>query len=249
MPWKDRISKALAGEDGYSLKLALQPIVPVDFSFGVEPNFYEVLIRLVNPDGGIASAGEFIDSIMLDNALMEKLDWWVLKATAERISKTKHTYAVNLGASILRSPYFVQALSNMLRASDATVAKLAIEVTEREMLHGQEIDNLKMLVRNHAVFLDDVGSVVSRHSLFSYFASDFVSGLKLDINLVSQVNSNWRALRIIENMIDLCEKLDFICICEGVEDLQVLSTLRKIAADRPSAKLYVQGYFVGRPQC
>ena len=247
MPWISRINKALAGQDGYSLKLATQPIVTINPRLDEKPVFYEVLLRLVSPDGTITSAGEFIDSIALDNGLMERVDWFVLKATAELIAKTNHTYAANLGAAILRSPYFIQSLSNMLRSKNATVGKLALEVTEREQLHSQELDNLRLLVHNHLILLDDVGAVASRHSLFAYMGMDFVSGVKLDRNLISQVGTSWRHERIVANMFSLCADLDHICICECVEDEPTMTILKRLAHPFPSLKLYLQGYAISRP--
>lgn len=248
MPWKDRINKALAGQDGYSLRLATQPIVAANSRLDAKPVFYEVLLRLVNPDGSVTNAGEFIDSIALDNGLMERVDWFVLKATAELIAKTNCTYAANLGAAVLRSPYFIQSLSNMLRSKDAAVGKLALEVTEREPLHSQELDNLRLLVHNHLVLLDDVGAISSRHSLFAYMGMDFVSGIKLDRNLISQVGTSWRHERIVANMFSLCSDLDHLCICECVEDRMTVDVLKRLARPFPSLKLYLQGYFIEKPQ-
>lgn len=248
MPWISRLEKALAGQDGYSLKLAAQPIVAINSRLDSKPVFYEVLLRLVRPDSTIVSAGEFIDAIAVDNGLMERVDWFVLKATAELIAKTNHTYAVNLGAAILRSPYFMQSVSNMLNAKGSQASKLALEVTEREKLHTQELNNLRMLVHNHLVLLDDVGSIESRHSLFAYMGMDFVSGIKLDRNLVSQVGSSWRHERIVANMFSLCADLDHLCICECVEDESTVTILKRLAHPFPSLKLYLQGHVISPPQ-
>jgi len=221
MTWISRINKALKSDGGYRLTLVAQPILPIQATIGTEPTFYEILLRLVNPDGTVISAGEFIDSISLDPGLMVKVDWWVLNSTADLIALTGKSYAVNLGTAILRSPYFPQELSNRLSSKAIKTSSLSFEVTEREMLHSVEIDHLKMIDENHKILLDDVGTVLSRHSLFAYFASTWVSGVKLDINLVSQVLTNWRSARVNVGLFSMCSDFGLICICEGVESVEV----------------------------
>lgn len=97
------------------------------------------------------------------------------------------------------------------------LSRLIFEVTE-----GEKVDNADTLVRIFREYrklgiktaIDDFGAGYAGLNLLAQFQPDIV---KIDIDLIRDVDSNRAKKIIIESIVDLCAKLNITPLAEGVE--------------------------------
>ncbi len=233
------------------LRPAYQPIVRLQDGAVVAE---EALARLVQADGQMLEAGRFIMQASQLH-LAHRVDHAIMRQALDQCAARVFSGAaflpslVNISAHLLRHPDLVEDLLERARAirlacdeRNGAPMPLVIEITERELL-----DDLKEARRHLTPFLDcgvrlaldDFGS---GYSSFHYLAELPFSFLKISGDLVSQVNSNPRAWRILHGIQELARDMEVLTIAEGVEDRATADTLRTIGID------WVQGYLYGHPR-
>jgi EAL domain-containing protein (putative c-di-GMP-specific phosphodiesterase class I) len=246
MPWEQRISHALEKKEGYALRFFHQPIISIDASVDAEATFFEALVRLEQPNGIIATAGEFIDSLQ-DAKLLMELDKWMLCNAAKQIAASGHEYAVNLSPASLRSPHLLRDLGTILFDRSALARLLHLEISEKGIIARQEQDNMRSLIDAYSLWLDDVGSTNSKHSV-SHLADLPLTGIKIDGSLISKISTHAKNRKVVGGLMSIARDLGLFCIAEGVENQgcwDCLKTIRDKYA--PKLKLFVQGWAIGHP--
>ena len=86
--------------------------------------------------------------------------------------------------------------------------------------------------------IDDLGAGYSNLKYVADLAPDFV---KLDRNLIADVNDGSRQARLVTAIVHLCHQMGTEVVAEGIETVDEL-----IIAQRAGAE-YCQGYLLGRP--
>ena len=101
----------------------------------------------------------------------------------------------------------------------------------------QDIVN-QFINEGYKIALDDFGSEYS--NIYILYSLNLTS-LKLDRRIVSDIYHDSKARIVVANIIDLCKKLDIICVAEGVEMEEQLDVLRNMNCDT------IQGYYLNKP--
>lgn len=128
----------------------------------------------------------------------------------------------------------------MTRFPQGTV-HLMLELTERELFmdddHAlalfKQLDELGVRLA-----IDDFGT---GHSNFSYLQRFHIHCLKIDKSFVSLISTGSLSNHIIENIIDLANRLDLVVVAEGVETCEQANYLEAKGVDMQ------QGYLYGKP--
>jgi diguanylate cyclase (GGDEF)-like protein len=217
----------------------------------------EALARLIEPDGRIVAAGEFIEAAEGIN-LIHMVDETIIRQAMARCAtdlctgSNAKTFAhfVNLSPQFLARRELVQAMlheaGQYCTETGMTAEKtkpLVLEITERQLLEDFDglMQDLQPLVDfGFRLALDDFGS---GYSSFLYLATLPVSFLKIEGWMVANMRTNPKVLGMVKSIIALAREQGITTIAECVEDAVTAELLRELGAD------WAQGWYFGRPVC
>ena len=242
MQWVTQIQAAL---ETNRFRLYIQPIVPVRLTkSGYE--HYEVLIRMIDVNGGEIPPGAFLPAAerynlaaRVDRLVLSRLLEWLAsnREVADRISM----YSVNVSGVTLADELFLGYAVNLLKESQIPTNKLCFEITETAVISNlaqaeRFISTLKDLGCLFA--LDDFGSGLSS---FAYLKSLPVDFLKIDGMFVRDVHKDPINRALVKSINDVGKVMGKRTIAEFVENNDVLQVLADLNVD------YGQGYGIGKP--
>jgi len=244
MRWVSRLTSA--SDDG-RLDIVFQPIVPVAANGDTRPH-YEILLRLRDDDGRVVMPREFIPAAerfnvmpILDRAVVQRVLKTLVPSRRDGILDPPFTVSVNLSATTLSDPGFLESLIEQLEERDPTPGVLCFEITETAAIAN--LANASHFMREltgHGclVSLDDFGSGLSS---FSYLRSMPVHYLKIDGQFVQDVAGDRVDRSLVEAIVRVGHAMGVHVVAERVETQEVFDALKEIGVG------YVQGYLLGRP--
>jgi len=217
----------------------------------------EALARLIEPDGHILPAEEFIEAAEGIN-LIHMVDEVVARQSMQRCAfnladgrnKPGFAHFINLSPQFLAHRELVQAM--LLQAeqysagsgmAELPVKQMVLEITERQLIGNFEdlLSDLQPLLDfGFRLALDDFGS---GYSSFLYLASLPVSFLKIEGWMVQNMRNNPKVLGMVKSIIALARDQGLTTIAECVEDAATAELLRDLGVD------WGQGWYFGRPEC
>lgn len=207
----------------------------------------EALVRWQHPELGLMSPAQFIP-IFEKNGMLEALDLFVLEEILKVLEKWRHgnqievCISINVSRSYLFNEGYVDKLLNLVNKYDVLPKQIEIEITETTALnHKIELISILERLRSHhlRIALDDFGSGYSSLNMLKDYPIDVV---KVDQEFF-RTNSltQQRSQIIIEEVIELCHKLQIQVVAEGVETKEQDEFLRHQHCD------YIQGYYYFQP--
>ena len=215
----------------------------------------EALARLIQPDGQVLAAGEFVEAAEGIN-LIHVVDEVVARDALERCLTMAGANDNDPGVVhfINLSPQFLarkDLLDNLLRETQARSDRdgvdfgqrqpVVFEITERQLLEdfsGMRRDLQHLLDYGFRLALDDFGS---GYSSFLYLAELPISFLKIEGWMIRNMRHNERVISMVRSIVMLAKTLDITTIAECVEDEETAAILREMGVD------WGQGYYFGHP--
>ncbi len=149
--------------------------------------------------------------------------------------------AVNVSARQFHQADFVQDVQQALRASGANPQRLALELTESQLLDDVDSVVVKMTALKAMgvrFSLDDFGTGYSSLSMLKRLPLD---QLKIDQSFVRDVLTDPQDASIIKAIVTLGASLELQVIAEGVETMAQRDALMALGCQK------FQGYLFGRP--
>jgi EAL domain-containing protein (putative c-di-GMP-specific phosphodiesterase class I) len=218
--------------------MAFQPIV--DTANG-RPFAYEALIRGAGGEGAYSVLSQVNEAnrYSFDQACRVKA---IETAMTAGIMDGDARLSINFLPNAVYSPMAcIQLTLRTAQAQGLPVDRLIFEFTENEQMGSPEhvagiIDTYKQI--GFSVAIDDFGAGHSGLDRFVRFAPDEV---KLDMELVRDIDTDSRRRAIVRAMVGMCAELDTLLIAEGVE------TAAEAAALNDLGVRYHQGYWYARP--
>ncbi|OGW55557.1 MAG: hypothetical protein A2Z46_00030 [Nitrospirae bacterium RBG_19FT_COMBO_55_12] len=203
---------------------------------------YEVLTRIVTPDGVIAAA-EFIETAETMGAI-GRLDYQLIERTFEKVKKERYDGALflNLSPKALILSEFIPTVRSLLREYGINPAKMVFEITERDTVKNlglveKFIHDLRSEGFRFAI--DDFGSGYSSFQYIRKFSIDF---LKIDGEFVKNMTEKGTIEKaIVTSIAALAKSLGIKTIAEYVETEQIMSDVESVGID------FAQGYYIRRP--
>ncbi len=204
---------------------------------------FEMLARWHSPTLGDVSPEIFIpiaeeigvitqlSDQLIDAALLEAMQW-----------DPRLTLSVNISPVQMRDPWFSQKLLKKLILHNFPPHRLDLEITE-SCLH-QNLGNVRVMItslRNQGVriSLDDFGT---GYSSLSQLRSLPFDRLKIDRSFIQELQSDTANPELIKAIISLGECLNLPVTAEGIENVQILETLKQFG------QLKGQGFHYGMPE-
>ena len=226
-----------------------QPIVSIAHNDAL-PRHYEVLIRMLNPEGEMISPEQFIPTAERYN-LMPILDQWVVQHCLSRLELAMEQsltdldsfpiYAINLSGASLSDQQFLGTLTEAVSCCNIPAEKICFEITETAAIANvqQVKDFMKALKQIGCRFsLDDFGAGMSSFGYLSALPVDFV---KIDGKFIQDFDADPANITIVESIVHVSKSLGLTTIAERVEDKSIAYRLKDIGVD------FIQGFGVGRP--
>lgn len=218
--------------------MAFQPIV--DTVTGA-PFAYEALLRGLDGAGAQTILSRVTDAnrYAFDQACRVKA---IETAVAAGIMDTEARLSINFLPNAVYSPAAcIQLTLRTARAIGVPVDRLIFEFTENERMGSPEhvsaiIDTYKQI--GFAVAIDDFGAGHSGLDMFARFAPDEI---KLDMELIRDIDTDKRRQAIVKGVVGMCAELDTLVIAEGIETASEAATLRDLGVR------YHQGFWYSRP--
>jgi diguanylate cyclase (GGDEF)-like protein/PAS domain S-box-containing protein len=242
MQWVERINRALA-EDRF--RLFSQPIRPLQDPD--EPEFHELLLRLVDVHGKIVRPSQFIAAAERYR-MMPVIDQWVVGAGLDAISRLRKlhgdsvpVFTINLSGQSFGSGELGALILEKANRLDIAPSTVMFEITETAAIWNLStaLDFMQTLRDNGFRFvLDDFGSGLSSFRYLNSLAVDF---LKIDGELVRNIPHDPIQREMVAAIHRIGDSMGIKTIGEWVEDEETAIVLREIGVD------YAQGFGVGRP--
>ncbi|MDO4454120.1 MAG: diguanylate cyclase [Eubacteriales bacterium] len=206
----------------------------------------EALVRYAHKEKGIISPGRFLPEIERAG-LIRYVDLFVLEDVCRMIRKWMDAgwkpfpISLNFSRTTILEPGILAETNRITECFDIPKELIEIEVTETissiDNASLQDIVN-QFITEGYKIALDDFGSEYS--NIYVLYSLNLTS-LKLDRRIVSDIYHDSKARMVVENIIDLCKKLDIICVAEGVETEEQLDILRTMNCNT------IQGYYLNKP--
>jgi EAL domain-containing protein (putative c-di-GMP-specific phosphodiesterase class I) len=234
LTWVARIHEALA-QDRFCMYA--QPIIDVATGDVVQ---HELLIRMLDDDGGLIPPGDFLPAAERHGAIGE-IDRWVVTQAAA-LAGRGHAVELNLSAESISDPEMAPFVEAALTDALADPSNIVIELTETAILRDQEAGHafLTRLARfGCKVALDDFGTGYGGFTYLKHLPVDF---LKIDIEFVRDLPRDASSQHVVQAVVQLAMGLGKKTVAEGVEDDETLELLNAYGVN------YAQGYGIGRPK-
>lgn len=238
--WLRMLREALE-TDGFILYA--QPIIDLATDQIVR---YEILIRLLDRDGGVIPPGAFLD-IADQFGLSGDIDRWVLSQvttvlTDDALAGKGLSFAINLSPRSMTDREFLEMIGDMPALDVIGPVRLVMEITETAAIYNIHVakDFLRTLRDQGCEFaLDDFGMGFSSFYQLKNLDVDY---LKIDGSFVRNLSKDPVDRHLVVAMVHLARSLGKRTIAEFVEDAETLEILRSIGVD------CAQGFHIGRPR-
>jgi diguanylate cyclase (GGDEF)-like protein/PAS domain S-box-containing protein len=243
MHWISRLNEALM-QDRFTLYC--QPVVSVGGRFR---RHGEVLVRMLDPEGGLILASHFIPQAER-YGLMPRLDRWVVHKAltalgalyAQGRGEEVGVLAINLSGATLSDLSLPRFIGDEMRACGVPPSALCFEITETAAVSSLPetsalINSLRRLGCGFA--LDDFGRGLSS---FMYLKQLPVDYLKIDGEFIRGMADDAVSRAMVKAIHALGQAMGIATVAECVETAGVRRQLEALGID------YLQGLEVGPPQ-
>ncbi|HAD39500.1 MAG TPA: cyclic diguanylate phosphodiesterase, partial [Plesiomonas shigelloides] len=221
----------------------MQPIVRSQ-DFGLHG--CEVLMRWQHPQLGLIPPNQFIPLaeesaliVPMTRSLMHQVRT-IFAAQAALLPPNFH-FGFNISYTHFKNKDIVTDCRDFLAAFPQGAITLALEITEREMITDNPMTR-EIFTELHELgilfALDDFGT---GNSSLSYLQTFHIDSLKIDQMFIKMIGENSPAEHIVDNVIDLANRLKLITVAEGVETMTQIRHLQALNIN------LLQGYFFGKP--
>lgn len=219
------------------VKMAFQGVISSRTS---DVSFYECLIRMVDEDGQVHSAGNFIDAVE-KMGLTRLVDTF---ATKEAIRELKEypmiSLSVNVSNHTLTDPDWLKIVTLELRDYPEVANRLIVEITESVAMNNVN-QTIRVVRTLHdlgcRVALDDFGAGNTAFSQLKDLSLDIV---KIDKSFVQEM-SREENKHFIKTLHSLASAMNLETVAEGAETFSEVDILARDGID------HIQGFVYGLP--
>ncbi|PIR38496.1 MAG: diguanylate phosphodiesterase [Alphaproteobacteria bacterium CG11_big_fil_rev_8_21_14_0_20_39_49] len=214
------------------LRLAFQPIIN---SKTGDIDYYESLLRIVNEDNSISSAGPFIP-IAERMGFIDEIDMMVFDLVVNELEKYPNLkLSVNLSNVTMNSASWLANAQKMLTKDIAS--RLIVEITETAEASSMHIvANVISVLQSFGckIALDDFGT---GYTSFSQLKSLPVDIIKIDGSFVKDIAINPQSKFFVKTLMEFSKNFNLTSVAEFVESKETADILIEMGVD------YLQGNY------
>jgi multidomain signaling protein FimX len=233
--WVKHIKAALMEN---RFRLAQQPVASLR---GDDPQMWDVLVRMIDPQGKEVLPAEFMAAAER-NDLLKNIDRWVVGASLSFAAQRRpQCLFVRLSKDTARDSTFIEWLDGHIRSARAEPQRVCFQVTEEVAAAFPQVRTLAggLRQRGFRFALESFGSGRDPHSLIGSVPLDFV---KIDGALVQGLARDSQLQQRVRSLVEAASKRGIHTIAERVEDANTMAVLWQLGVQ------YIQGYFVNAPE-
>ncbi len=207
---------------------------------------FEAFCRWHKPDGTTVMPGEFL-AIAQSFKLMPEVGDQIRKRVIQSIKHWQNEFkietpvSINVDAQELAIEGYWERVVSDLDHAGVKSSLLSVEINESVLLDKVHttIENLDQL-RQHGVRIELDGFGAGHASMY-YLRQFWLSALKLDRSLISNLGDDKEGLMIMNNIFSISHQLGMNVVAKGIETSSQLCTLAEMGCP------VVQGYLIARP--
>ena len=233
--WVKHIKAALMEN---RFRLAQQPVASLQ---GDDPQMWDVLVRMIDPQGKEVLPAEFMAAAER-NDLMKNIDRWVVGASLSFAAQRRpQCLFVRLSRDTARDATFIEWLDGHIRSTRADPQRVCFQVTEEVAASFPQVRMLAggLRQRGFRFALESFGSGRDPQGLIGSVPLDFV---KIDGALVQGLARDAQLQQRVRALVESASKRGIHTIAERVEDANTMAVLWQLGVP------YIQGYFVNAPE-
>ena len=233
--WVKHIKAALMEN---RFRLAQQPVASLQ---GEDPQMWDVLVRMVDPQGKEVLPAEFMAAAER-NDLLKNIDRWVVGASlAFAAQRRPQCLFVRLSKDTARDATFVEWLDGHIRSTRAEPTRVCFQVTEDVAANFPQVRILAggLRQRGFRFALESFGSGRDPQTLLGSMPLDFV---KIDGALVQGLARDSQLQQRVRGLVETATRRSIQTIAERVEDANTMAVLWQVGVQ------FIQGYFVNAPE-
>jgi EAL domain-containing protein (putative c-di-GMP-specific phosphodiesterase class I) len=219
--------------------LAYQPVVLARDPGRVA--FHEGLIRVLEPNGRIIPAGDFMPAIEAHH-LGREIDCLALEmGLRELASHPDLRLSINMSARSIGYPRWVQVLRHGIDSGPTVGERLILEITESSAITVPEIVIAFMeefQQKGVAFAMDDFGA---GQTAIRYFKDFYFDILKIDGQFTRRIHRDPDNRALLSAMISIGRHFEMFTVAEAVETPEEAECLRELGVD------CLQGFLFGAP--
>ncbi len=228
------------------LRVHAQRIVPA--AGGDRGVRFEALVRLLDREGSLHTAGEFVPAAERFG-LIRELDRWVLGAVAAAVRRAPagvreaiEWVGVNVSAPTLLWDRFPELAAEAVRESGLEPGQVCFEVTESGAV--EELDRVvavmgRMRAGGFRFALDDFGAGMASYGSLRDLPVDV---LKIDRRFVQDLVTSSLDRAMVRSVTEIARLLGLVTVAEGVPGRGAAEVALGLGVD------FLQGYWCHRPE-
>ncbi len=233
--WQDQIKAALERD---AFRLIYQPIVNLH---GDAAEYFEVLVRLVDQNGKLIPASQFMPRAE-ETGQSVAIDRWVVRHSIRALAELHRqlrevTFFVNLSPSALRDVELVVIAQQALHETRLNGKYVIFEIDEAAVAENPEsaIAFMRAAKKIGCSFcIDNFGRALA---VTGRLREPLIEYLKLDGGLVRDLAGDPIAQASLKAVIEVAKAMEKKTIAKSVESAEALSVLWNVGVD------YVQGHY------
>ena len=209
------------------------------------PVHQEILVRILDRNGGIVLPGQFIE-VAESLGMAQEIDLRVVSKVidvlqGEEFRGHKARFFVNLSRTSISDPHWVRRFQNMLAAAPIDHSQLVFEITETAAMSSVDVTQefiAQMKAMGCRFALDDFGAGFSSFYFLKRFDVDY---LKIDGSFVRDLATDNASRLFVRALCDVARGLNKQVVAEWVENQSVMDILVEMGVQ------YGQGFLFARP--
>ncbi|WP_165767363.1 EAL domain-containing protein [Parendozoicomonas haliclonae] len=229
--------------DNQSFRLMFQPVASLR---GDEEEHYDVLLRIIDPEGKEVPAGQFMGPID-KTPLAEKIDKWVILQSVKRLlqhkDKGEHSHLfLHISAASIQDKKFLPWLFLVIKKTGIKPQSLVFQLAEENAARFSDAASniiAGMEKVGCRTSLCHFGSTMNPMKIAKDFATDYV---KLGGEMTTDLAENPDKEKPVRETIEALQELGRKTIVPQIESPNVMTRVWRTGSD------YVQGYFLQKPK-
>ncbi len=200
---------------------------------------YEALVRIIDTNGTIYPAYEFIEVAKL-SGLVSEITKVMIKKVFERLTPQTRV-SINLDELDLQDNDFFDYLSIMVQRYRVDPQQITFEILEN--IHVGDVNRIikaigRLKKMGFLVAIDDFGAQCSNFERVHAISADII---KIDGKYIKDIASNEKSYHITKTIANFAKSMDAKVVAEFVSDDAIYETIKNLGID------YSQGYYFAPP--